>query len=322
MDNRTRASFITSAQNSGERSEARSICTPKSIAEGAIDEAEDRSGKAAAARIPAEIMKEARKSIGIFDSGFGGLTVMNAIRQTLPHENIIYFGDTARIPYGTKSGETILRYSIENSSFLISQGIKVLVVACHTACSFALEELQKMFTIPILGVIQPSIEKVVQTSLQGKIAILGTRATISSGTYQNQLQTLIPHAEISAIACPLFVPLVEEGYLDHSLTELAIQEHLRPLKTKHIDTLLLGCTHYPLLTEYIQKELGPHVNLIDPGLNCAEALKKLLAQQNLLNPDLSLPHYQFFVSDDPEKFRLIGKTFFNYPIEDVTKSLS
>lgn len=258
-------------------------------------------------------------SIGIFDSGFGGLTVMNAIRQVLPHENIIYFGDTARIPYGTKSGETILRYSIENASFLISQGIKVLVVACHTACSFALEELQKRFSIPILGVIQPSIEKVTQISLEGKIAILGTRATISSGVYQNQLRALIPHAEISAIACPLFVPLIEEGYLGHSLTELAIQEHLRPLKSKQIDTILLGCTHYPLLREYIQKELGLHVNLIDPSLNCAEALKRLLSQQNLLNPNPSPPHYQFFVSDDPEKFRLIGKTFLDHPIEHVTK---
>jgi glutamate racemase len=258
--------------------------------------------------------------IGIFDSGLGGLTVMNAIRQVLPHENILYFGDTARIPYGTKSGETILRYSIENASFLISQGIKVLVVACHTACSVALEELQKMFSIPILGVIQPSIEKVVQTSPQGKIGILGTRATVSSGTYQQQLQTLMPSAEITAIACPLFVPLVEEGYADHSLTELAIQEHLRPLKAKQIDTLLLGCTHYPLLASYIRKELGPSVNLIDPGLNCAEALKELLAKQDLLNPSLSLPHYQFFVSDDPEKFRLLGKTFLNYPIEDIQKT--
>lgn len=258
-------------------------------------------------------------SIGIFDSGFGGLTVMKTIRQALPHENIIYFGDTAHIPYGTKSGETILRYSIENASFLINQGVKVLVVACHTACSFALEELQKMFKIPIMGVIQPSIEKVVQTSSHGKIGILGTRATISSGTYQNQLQSLMPKAEITAIACPLFVPLVEEGYLDHPLTQLAIQEHLQSLKTKHIDTLLLGCTHYPLLAAYIEKEIGPSVTLIDPGLNCAQSLKQLLLEQQLLNPNTSTPRYQFFVSDDPEKFRFIGKTFLDYPIEDVQK---
>lgn len=242
---------------------------------------------------------------------------MNAICQLLPHENIIYFGDTARIPYGTKSGETIFRYSVESASFLIKQGIKLLVIACHTACSFALEGLQKMFSIPILGVIQPSIEKVVSLSPQGKIVILGTRATISSGTYQNLISALMPHAKITAIACPLFVPLVEEGFVSHPLTQLAIQEYLKPLKGKQIDSLLLGCTHYPILSEAIKKEVGPSVYLIDPGLNCAEAVRQFLTEKKLLNSDTSFPCHRFFVSDDPEKFQLIGKTFLNYPIENI-----
>lgn len=258
-----------------------------------------------------------KNSIGIFDSGFGGLTVMNAIRTVLPHENIIYFGDTAHLPYGAKSGETILRYSIENASYLMGMGVKVLVVACHTACCFALEELQKMFEIPILGVISPAIERVSQVSSNGKIAILGTRATVNSGVYQRHIQSRLPQAELHAISCPLFVQLVEEGYIDHPITEMVIQEYLRPLKNKEIDTILLGSTHFPHLIAQIQKEVGQSVHLVDPAVNCAEKLKALLAEKGLENPEKDIPHYQFIVSDDPEKFRLLGKTFLNYPIEDV-----
>lgn len=260
-----------------------------------------------------------RASIGIFDSGFGGLTVMRAIRTLLPYENIIYFGDTAHLPYGTKSGETILRYSIENASFLMSKGIKVLVIACHTASCFALPELEKQFNIPIIGTIAPAVEKLIQASTQGKIALLGTRATINSGTYQTHLQNRLPHAQITGIPCPLLVQLVEEGYIEHPLTELAIQEYLRPLKLKDIDTILLGSTHFPLLAEQIRKEVGPSITLVDPAQGCAESLKALLHKENLENPDTRLPHYQFIVSDDPEKFRLLGQTFLNYPIEHIEK---
>ncbi len=259
-------------------------------------------------------------SIGIFDSGFGGLSVMRAIRATLPYENLIYFGDTARLPYGSKSADTILRYSIENASFLIAQGIKVLVIACNTACAVAFEELQKMFSIPIIGIISPGVEEVVRTTTGGLIAILGTRRTISSGVYQQLIENVIPYAEISAISCPLFVPLVEEGYIEHPLAEMIVQEYLRPLKRKEIDTVLLGCTHYPLLQTHIQKELGPHVILVDPAMNCAEKLRILLQERSLQNEQQHLPHYQFFVSDDPEKFRLLGKTFLNYPIEHVLQN--
>ncbi len=255
--------------------------------------------------------------IGIFDSGFGGLTVMHAIRTLLPHENIIYFGDTAHLPYGTKSGSTILRYSIENASFLISQGIKVLVIACSTASCFALPEIEKMLEIPVLGMILPAVLRLAQVSPRGKIAVLGTRATISSGTYQTQLQSHISNAEVTGIPCQLLVQLVEEGYIKHPLTEMAIAEYLRPLKSKQIDSILLGCTHFPLLAEQIGKEVGSNITLVDPAVECAEALKAVLNEKGLDNPDRSLPHYQFFVSDDPEKFRLLGKTFLNYPIEHV-----
>lgn len=254
-------------------------------------------------------------SVGIFDSGVGGLTVMKAIRHLLPYENLIYFGDTARIPYGTKSKETITRYSLENSAFLLSHHIKVLVVACHTASSFALQTLQAECPIPVLGVIQPSIERVVQASSHGKIAILGTKGTISSGTYQRHLQEQLPDAEITAISCPLFVPLVEEGHYDHPMTHLAIQEYLRPLQEKKIDSLLLGCTHYPLLTSALQKVLGTEVALIDPGVDCALALKAILHELNLLNPFKTPGHSQFFVSDDPEKFKLLGQSFLGHPID-------
>jgi glutamate racemase len=255
--------------------------------------------------------------IGIFDSGFGGLTVMKAIRTLLPHENIIYFGDTARLPYGTKSRETIIRYSEENATFLQQQGIKVLVVACHTACSFALEKLQQKFELPILGVTASSIEPVVHRSPRGKISILGTRGTIASGAYQSAIQLLLPAAEISPIACQMLVHLVEEGFIDHPITEMTIREYLEPLKNKDIDTLVLGCTHFPLLHHQIQKAVSPHVQVIDPAQFCAEALQKLLTQQNLLNPEKVDPYNQFFVSDDPEKFRLMGKNFLGQPLSEV-----
>jgi glutamate racemase len=255
--------------------------------------------------------------IGIFDSGFGGLTVMKAIGDLLPSEHIIYFGDTARLPYGTKSGETILRYSIENASFLIQQGIKVLVVACHTACSFALDELQKKFDIPIIGVTTAAIDQVRRCSTRGKIAVIGTRGTIASGTYPQLIRNILPSAEVTAIACQLLVALVEEGYITHPMTEMAISEYLHPLKDSDIDTLILGCTHFPLLQYQIQKILDPNVEVIDPGRSCAALLKHLLEKEQLLNRDEGQASTQFYVSDDPEKFSLLGDRFLGRPVKDV-----
>ncbi len=263
-----------------------------------------------------------KSSIGIFDSGFGGLTVMRAIRTLLPHEHIIYFGDTARLPYGSKSPDTILRYSRENATFLKDLGVKVLVIACHTACSVALEQLRESLDIPIIGIIEQGVEEIARISRTGQIAVLGTRATISSGVYQQHLHKKIPTANIHLISCPLFVPLVEEGYIDHPLTDLAVQEYLRPLKMQAVDAVLLGCTHYPLLHSMIQKELGPDVFLIDPADTCAAKTKEILIEHLLLNETQEHPDYQFYVSDDPEKFRLHGKNFLNYPIEHVLQKPS
>jgi glutamate racemase len=255
--------------------------------------------------------------IGIFDSGFGGLTVMRAIRELMPHENIVYFGDTARLPYGSKSAEMILRYSLESAAFLVTQGIKVLVIACNTSCTAALEEIRKNFDIPVIGITEQGVEEVSRLLPDGKIAILGTRATITSNFFQQQILSRCSTLELFSISCPLFVPLVEEGYVEHPMSEIVVQEYLRPLKNRGIKGVLLGCTHYPLLQSMIQQELGPDVMLINPAIACAEKTRALLAEKNLLNPSDGIPHYQFFVSDDPEKFRLLGKAFLNYPIEHV-----
>ena len=256
-------------------------------------------------------------SIGIFDSGFGGLTVMKAIREALPFENLIYFGDTARIPYGTKSGETILRYAIQNTSFLIDQNIKALVVACHTACCLSLEKLQELFPIPIIGVTHPAVEQVANLAYAKNIAVLGTRSTIASGLYQNLLKERCQGAHITGIACQLLVSLVEEGFTDHPLTRLAIQEYLQSLSS--VDTILLGCTHFPLLSTQIRNHFSHPVTLIDPALGCASALSDLLTKLDLKNPSLTPPTYQFYASDAPEKFQTLGERFFSHPIPHVQK---
>jgi len=256
-------------------------------------------------------------SIGIFDSGLGGLTVMRAIRARMPHENIIYFGDTAHLPYGNKSRETILRYSLENAAFLIAQGIKILVIACNTSCSAALEQVRKASPIPVIGITEQGVEEVLRLFPDGKVGLLGTRATITSGIFQQQILSRSTTLELFPISCPLFVPLVEEGYANHPIGTPIVQEYLRPLKNRDIRGVLLGCTHYPLLQASIQQELGSDVQLLDPAIACADKTLELLAANNLLNSSPSSPHYQFFVSDDPEKFRLLGNTFLNYPIEHV-----
>jgi glutamate racemase len=256
--------------------------------------------------------------IAIFDSGFGGLTVMRAIREALPHENIVYFGDTAHVPYGNKSASAIVRYTMEGVGHLTRQPVKLLVIACHTASAFALKDVEASLSIPVQGIIQPAIDRMKTLADLKNIAILGTRATILSGVYQQHLLSSFPHVNVMPIACPLFVPIVEEGYAEHPLSEAVVHEYLRPLRNGNMEAALLGCTHYPLLKTIIQKELGEGVHLIDPALSCAESVQQLLSMRDLLNPQSDLPHYQFCVSDDPEKFRLLGKTFLNYPIEHVS----
>lgn len=255
--------------------------------------------------------------IGIFDSGVGGLTVMQQMMRALPHEDMVYLGDTLHLPYGGKSPNTIVRYSIENAIFLMEQKIKVLVIACNTASSYALERLQDIFNIPVVGTIKPAAIHAAKVTRNGKIAILGTKATIASGAYQQEIHRFLPEAELFPIACPLFVPLVEEHFIDHAATQLIIDSYLKPLKTSQVDTLLLGCTHYPLLKDTIQKVVGDEVTLVDSAVACAHTVCQLLKENDLISKQQVKPQYRYFVSDDPEKFQTLGKTFLGDAIDSV-----
>lgn len=260
-------------------------------------------------------------SIGVFDSGIGGLTVMQQLVHMLPKEHFIYFGDTARLPYGEKSRETIIRYSIENAIFLLEQGIKVLVVACNTASAHALDKLQQIFNVPVVGVIEPGAESAIKATSKGKIAVLGTKGTIQSECYQKAIFRLNPSVQVLPIACPLFVPLVEEHFLEHPAARLIVQEYLKPLKESKIDTILLGCTHYPLLKSMIRQEIGEEVAIVDSALSCAEKVSEILTARNLHSPNEAIAPslHSYFVSDDPHKFQLIGRSFLGMPIEKVSQ---
>lgn len=267
-------------------------------------------------------MQKEQLPIGVFDSGVGGLTVVKEIRSQLPHEDVIYFGDTARVPYGEKSKETIIRYSIENSLFLMEKNIKMLVVACNTASSCAIDRLQRIFKIPVVGVIQPGIEAVISLTKNQKIAILGTKGTIRSGVYQDEIKRLLPKSEIFPIACPLLAPLVEEKLIDHPAAKLLVEEYLSPLKKQSIDTLLLACTHYPLLKRVIQSQIGESVNVIDSAGHCVKKMKEILTSHSLINSKATPAICKYFVSDDPKKFKEIGVEFLGDVIESVELSPS
>lgn len=262
-------------------------------------------------------VQASQRPIGVFDSGVGGLTVMKELLKHLPNENFIYFGDTARLPYGEKSRDTIVRYSMENTSFLLEKGIKMLIVACNTASAYALDHLLEQFSLPIVGVIQPSTEKALQTTRNGRIAVLGTKGTILSRVYQKSFQENSPEIKLFPIACPLLVPLVEENYSSHPATQLILQEYLKSLQENDVDTVLLGCTHYPLLKESIQNILGPDVNIIDSAAACAERISKILGELGLNNLSNSPSVSHYFVSDDPHKFQKLGQSLLDLPIPYV-----
>lgn len=253
--------------------------------------------------------------IGLFDSGFGGLTVMRELIRLLPHEHLIYLGDTANLPYGNKSPETVALCAKKNAAFLMDQGIKLLVIPCHTACCHALEILKKELPIPIVDVIKPGLDLVKGCQ---RIAILGTTSTIESGIYQQRIYKQNPGASIFAKACPLFVPLIEEGFHEHGSAKLIAQYYLEELKGK-IDAALLACTHYPLIRKILEEEMGPSVALLEPAVECARLVKEILTQQKKLNLQKEKPRYQFFSTDDPKKFRTFGKLFLDAPIENIEK---
>lgn len=258
-----------------------------------------------------------RRPIGVFDSGIGGLTVLQALVRALPHEHFIYFGDTARLPYGEKSREAIVRFSVENARFLLEKDIKMLVVACNTATAYALEELRRHFDIPIVGVVQPGAEKALQATRTGRIAVLGTKGTIQSQVYQKVLAEKAPQAFVLPVACPLLVPLVEENYRDHPATRLIVDDYLKPLREEKIDTVLLGCTHYPLLKHLIAHSLGPDVAIVDSADACAENVAGLLSAHQLHSGSPAMPSPQYFVSDDPQKFQRLATALLNLPIAHI-----
>ncbi len=255
--------------------------------------------------------------IGVFDSGIGGLTVVREIGRQLPDESIVYFGDTARVPYGPKSPDTVRRYSREITSYLEGQGVKAVVVACNTATAHALPELQAEFTLPIIGVVGPGARAAVEASVRGEIGVIGTAGTVKSGAYERAIHALDPAVHVTARACPLFVPLVEEGWLDTEATLLIAREYLAPLAAASIDTLVLGCTHYPLLKPLLAGVLGADVRLIDSAEKTAEQIGRVLRERGLAAAPGSRTRHRFIASDAPEQFLRVGQQFLGATIDCV-----
>jgi len=259
----------------------------------------------------------AERPIGVFDSGLGGLTVLRALHRRLPAEDLIYFGDTARVPYGTKGAGTVQTFAWQDARFLAGLGVKMLVVACNTASAFALENLTARLPIPVLGVIEPGVEAALASTTGGPVGVIGTRGTITSGRYQEGLAGQLPATRIHAQACPLFVPLAEEGLVDHQLTDLACEEYLGDLRDAGVDTLILGCTHYPLLKPAIARFMGPDVHLVDSAETLAAAAAKQLEATALLHDGGATGHLEFYLSDIPWTFTEVGAQFLGRPITDV-----
>jgi glutamate racemase len=251
----------------------------------------------------------ALKPIGVFDSGIGGLTVVHALTERLPHENIVYFGDTARVPYGPKSPQMVREYAAQDTDFLLTKDVKMIVVACNTVSAVALDVVMKHAKVPVTGMIIPGAEAAVRATTKKRIGVIGTIATVNSKAYTNALRQLDGEVKTFAQACPLFVPLAEEGWTDHKATEMIAKEYLFPMKLEKIDTLILGCTHYPILKEAIKKSVDSHVTLIDSGEAAAAEVERLLDEDDMRNPSQLKPHLQFFVSDIPSKFTEVGERF-------------
>lgn len=257
------------------------------------------------------------RSIGVFDSGVGGLTVLRALRQQVPAESLVYLGDTARVPYGTKSPQTVLRYAHEAARFLLAQRVKLLVVACNTASAVAVDDLVKRYRVPVVGVIQPGAKRALEVTRNGRIGVVGTEGTVRSKAYERVLRASRPDIFVLSAACPLFVPLAEEGWSDHEVARLAAREYLAPLLDQGIDTLVLGCTHYPLLKKTLQEVAGPELQLVDSAEETAKAVKLRLEQDHLLHsaPVAQSPCY--YVTDIPDRFLRVGGAFLGEELRDV-----
>lgn len=282
-----------------------------------------------------------KNAIGVFDSGIGGLTVLREITRLLPHENTIYLGDTARVPYGSKSKETIERYSFEIAAYLMKHEIKMLVAACNTASAYAVPRLAAELNIPVIGVIEPGARAAVAATKTRRVGVIGTEGTIKSNSYVNAIKRLCDGANFNIVehgkksfdryfevkpgsgvviftkACPLFVPLAEEGWTDDTVTRLVAERYLAGLKDEAIDTLVLGCTHYPLLKETIAAVMGDAVTLIDSAASTAVEVERVLSEKKMLNESAAEACHRFFVTDSPERFMAVGRRFFGDRLVDA-----
>ena len=268
---------------------------------------------------------EVKKSapVGVFDSGVGGLTVAREIMRHLPNENIVYFGDTARVPYGSKSKDNIIRYSRQIIHFLRTKGVKAIVIACNTASALALDVVREESDIPIIGVVEPGARAALETTKTRKIGVIGTEGTLRSAMYEKIIQGIDPEASVIGKACPLFVPLVEEGFAKHRVTQEIIDYYLASFMETDIDSLILGCTHYPLLRSRIREYVGEKITLVNPAYETAMDLKQLLKARDMENTDNSQEHaaYSFYVSDAADKFKQFANSILPYDIE-TTKQIN
>ena len=240
--------------------------------------------------------------IGVFDSGVGGLTVAREIMRQLPGEDLVYFGDTARVPYGSKSKNTVLKYSRQIVRFLRTKDVKAIVVACNTASALALDDIAAEIDIPIIGVVKPGAKMAVETTKTGNVGVIGTESTIKSGIYNDYIRELNPDITVVSKACPLFVPLVEEGLIEDRVTDDIVARYLQEMKEYRVDALVLGCTHYPLIRNTIKRFMGESVHLVNPPFETAKSLKELLIEQGILNTSRRKPEYEYYVSDGVDKF--------------------
>ncbi len=263
-------------------------------------------------------MPNNESAIGVFDSGIGGLTVLQKIIETLPKENTVYLGDTARAPYGTKSVETVLRYSFENTEFLVQKGVKAVVVACNTSTAIALTQLRDSLSIPVIGVIEPGVRRAIKSTKNKKVGVIGTEATIQSGAYTRALKEADGGVEVYSRACPLFVPLVEEGWTDNDVVEMTIKAYLGSLKQSGIDALILGCTHYPLLKKAIREFIGSGVRLVDSAEETAREVETTLKKAVLTRRNGKGIH-SFFVTDAPDRFIEVGRRFLGEKVASAVR---
>jgi glutamate racemase len=262
-------------------------------------------------------MHESQTPLGIFDSGVGGLTVLRRIMDRLPQEPAVYLGDTARVPYGTKSAETVVRYAKGCARILLERQIKLLVVACNTASAYAIETLRETLSVPVLGVIEPGAQRAVATTRSGRIGVIGTAGTIASGRYQAVIESLAPECFVVCKPCPLFVPLAEEGWTGGDVPRSVAAEYLRELLDQRIDTLLLGCTHYPVLKEAIQEVAGPDVQLVDSADATSAAVAEIVEALGPDRRETTAPNYSYLVTDAPESFARVGRLFLGREIDRV-----